>query len=228
VSGALAEALGGVWANQFDNVANRAAHVATTGPEIWEQTHGKLHGFSCAVGTGGTLAGTATYLREASRWKGRPVQIGLTDPRGAALYRYYRDGELRSEGESITEGIGQGRITANLEGFVPDHAFEIGDAAALECAYGLLRDEGLAVGLSSGVNVAGAMEMARALGPRSTVVTILCDLAHRYSSKMFAPEYLRERGLPTPEWLEPPHAPDDVDDAMAAVRAAAAAAGEGQ
>ena len=181
VSGRLATQLGGVWANQFDNLANREAHIATTGPEIWEQTKGSLHGFCCAIGTGGTLAGVGTYLRDASRWKAKPVKIGLSDPPGAALFRYYRDGELRSEGESITEGIGQGRVTANLEGFAPDedYLFEIDDAAALRCAYSLLSDEGLALGLSSGTNVAGAMAMARALGPRHTVVTILCDLAHR-------------------------------------------------
>jgi len=216
ISGRLSEALGGVWANQFDNTANREAHAATTGPEIWEQTGGKIDAFSCAVGTGGTLAGCAQYLRERS---GGRVKIGLTDPPGAALMRFYRDGELRAEGDSITEGIGQGRVTGNLEGFRPDDglAFEIDDAEALRCAYSLLREEGLALGLSSGTNVAGAMQLARALGPGHTVVTILCDLAHRYSSKMFSVPFLEERGLPTPEWLRPAAGADDVDEALARV-----------
>ena len=224
LSGMLATELGAVWANQFDNTANRDIHMSTTGPEIWEQTKGAVHGFSCAVGTGGTLAGVGGYLREASKWKGKPCKIGLTDPPGAALYRYYRDGELRAVGESITEGIGQGRVTGNLEGFTPDELFEIQDAESLRCAYSLLKEEGLALGLSSGTNVAGAMQMARALGPGHTVVTILCDLAHRYSSKMFNIDFLRERGLPSPTWLAPqPDGVDEVDEAMAVVVAAAAA-----
>ena len=212
VSGRLAEALGGVWANQFDNTANREAHVATTGPEIWAQTDGKIDAFSCAVGTGGTLAGCAQFLRQAS---GGRVKIGLTDPPGAALMRLYRDGELCAEGDSITEGIGQGRVTGNLDGFAPDAglAFEIEDADALRCAYSLLRHEGLALGLSSGTNVAGAVRVAQALGPGHTVVTILCDLAHRYSSKMFSVPFLESRGLPTPDWLRPA-ARDDVDEAL--------------
>jgi cysteine synthase A len=176
LSGRLADALGAVWANQFDNVANREAHVATTGPELWEQTCGRIDAFSCAVGTGGTLAGTAQFLREAS---GGRVKIGLTDPPGASLVRYFRDGELRAEGESITEGIGQGRITGNLEGFKPDFAFEVDDEAALRTTYALLREEGLALGLSSGTNVAGAIEVAEALGPGHVVCTVLCDSAHR-------------------------------------------------
>ena len=199
VSRRLATELGAVWANQFENLANRAAHVENTGPEIWSQTDGKVDAFSCAVGTGGTLTGTGIALRELS---GGKVKIGLTDPRGAALYRYFRDGELASEGDSISEGIGQGRITANLEGFTPDMLFEIGDEDGLRVAFDLLRDEGLALGLSSGINVAGAMEVARQLGPGHTVVTILCDRADRYASKMFNIAFLRERGLPTPEWLE--------------------------
>ena len=215
LSGRLAAQLGAVWANQFDNTANRDVHVATTGPEIWEQTEGRVDAFSCAVGTGGTLAGTAQYLREVS--DGR-VRIGLTDPPGAALVRWYRDGELRSVGDSITEGIGQGRVTANLEGFMPDDglAFEIDDAEALECAYKLLRDEGLALGLSSGTNVAGAKAVARALGPGHTVVTVLCDLAHRYASKMFDVAFLRAKGLPEPSWLAG-GGEDEVDDALAVV-----------
>ena len=220
LSGRLAQQLGGLWANQFDNVANREAHVVTTGPEIWEQTGGNLDAFSCAVGTGGTLAGTAQALRSLS---GGRVRIGLTDPPGAALVRWYRDGELRSEGDSITEGIGQGRVTANLEGFAPDAdlIFEVADADALRCAYDLLQNEGLALGLSSGTNVAGAMAVARQLGPGSTVVTILCDLATRYASKMFDRDFLAAKGLPEPEWLRAAGAgrgvEDEVDEALAAV-----------
>jgi len=215
LSGRLAAELNATWANQFDNIANRAAHYATTGPEIWEQTGGNVDAFSCAIGTGGTLAGTGTYLREVS---GGKVRIGLSDPPGAALYRFYKDGELRSEGDSITEGIGQGRVTGNLEGFAPDRAllFEIPDAKALQTAYSLLREEGLAVGLSSGTNVAGAIEVAKALGPGHTVVTILCDLAHRYASKMFNVEFLRERGLPSPKWLDV--AEREVDEVELALR----------
>ena len=212
VSKRLAEALGGVWANQFDNTANRDAHVRTTGPEIWRQTEGRVDAFSCAVGTGGTLAGTAAFLREAS---GGRVRIGLTDPPGAALFRYYRDGELASEGDSITEGVGQGRITANLEGFTPDVQYEIEDRFSLEVAFALLREEGLALGLSSGLNVAGAMRVAKDLGPGHTVVTILCDGAARYASKMFNVEFLKERGLPHPPWLV--DGEDDVDAAARSV-----------
>ena len=216
LSGRLAEELGAVWANQFDNTANRDAHTATTGPEIWRQTDGRIDAFSCAVGTGGTLAGTAAYLRKAS---GSRVKIGLTDPRGAALFRFYRDGTLQSEGDSITEGIGQGRVTSQLEGFAPDLLFEIDDAAALRAAYALLREEGLALGLSSGVNVAGAIEVAKTLGPGHTVVTILCDLAHRYASKMFNVPFLEARGLPVAEWLQADASahPDEVDRALAVV-----------
>ncbi len=205
VSGRLAERLaasepnGAIWANQFDNVANRQAHVETTGPEILEQTGGEVDGFICAVGTGGTLAGTAEALRAA-----RPgIQIGLADPMGAALHSYYTTGTLKSEGSSITEGIGQGRITANLEGFSPDHSFQIPDAEALDVVFGLLKDEGLCLGGSSGINVAGAIRLARELGPGHTIVTILCDYGTRYQSKLFNPAFLREKGLPTPSWLDP-------------------------
>lgn len=212
VSQRLSEKLGAVWANQFDGLANRAAHEETTGPEIWEALGGKLDAFSCAVGTGGTLAGTAAYLRRASAGA---VKIGLTDPPGAALYRFYRDGELRSEGSSITEGIGQGRITANLEGFEPDLLFEIEDAEALQAAYDLTREEGLSLGLSSGTNVAGACAVARALGPGSTVVTILCDGSARYASKMFNVPFLKGKGLPTPAWLEEEQEGGDEEDEVA-------------
>ena len=215
VSGRLAEELGACWGNQFDNTANRDAHYASTGPEIWAQTGGAVDAFSCAVGTGGTLVGTGRFLREAS---GARTKICLTDPPGAAIFRYYRDGALASEGSSITEGVGQGRITANLEGFAPDAQYEIDDGASLRCAYDLLQHEGLALGLSSGLNVAGAMEVARDLGPGHTVVTILCDGAHRYASKMFDVAYLEGQGLPAPAWLAPSPS-DDVDDALLRVLA---------
>ncbi|TXC68275.1 cysteine synthase A [Sphingorhabdus soli] len=204
VAGRMAERLkrdnpaGAIWANQFDNVANRAAHIATTGPEIWEQTGGKIDGFICAVGTGGTLAGCAMALR--TRKPG--IAIGLADPPGAALFSYYTTGELASEGGSVTEGIGQGRITANLEGLVVDHAFQIPDAESVTTVFDLVRDEGLCLGTSSGVNVAGAVRMARAMGPGHTIVTILCDPGTRYQSRLFNPEFLREKGLPVPDWLE--------------------------
>jgi len=201
-SARLAERLAGtseagtVWANQFDNTANRAAHVEGTGPEIWEQTGGRIDGFVCAVGTGGTLAGVA----EALQPKG--VKIALADPDGSALYRHYVEGELRAEGDSITEGIGQGRITANLEGLVPDMAFNIPDTEALPIVFRLLREEGLLLGGSSGINVGGAIRMAREMGPGHTIVTILCDYGTRYQSKLFNPAFLRERNLPVPNWLD--------------------------
>ncbi|MCR9152392.1 MAG: cysteine synthase A [Rhodobacteraceae bacterium] len=201
-SGRLAEALarteanGAIWANQFDNVANRQAHVETTGPEIWEQTGGKVDGFVCAVGSGGTLAGVAMALQP------KGVKIGLADPEGAALYSFYTEGELKSEGSSITEGIGQGRITANLEGFRPDMAYRVPDAEALPVVFDLLEHEGLCLGGSSGINVAGAIRMAREMGPGHTVVTILCDYGTRYQSKLFNPEFLRGKGLPVPAWLD--------------------------
>ena len=201
-SGRLAERLaetepnGAVWANQFDNVANRRAHVETTGPEIWRQTDGKVDGFVCAVGTGGTLAGVAEALQP------RGVKIGLADPEGAALYSFYTEGELKAEGSSITEGIGQGRITANLEGFTPDFAWRIPDAEALPVVFDLLQHEGLCLGGSSGINVAGAVRMARELGPGHTIVTVLCDYGTRYQSKLFNPVFLREKGLPVPGWMD--------------------------
>ena len=196
-SGRLAEELGAVWANQFDNVANREAHYLTTGPEIFDQTGGEVDGFICAVGSGGTLAGVAQALRE--RKPG--VKIGLADPYGAALYAWYKDGELKSEGTSISEGIGQGRITANLKDLVIDHPYRVTDPEMLEVLYDLVQHEGLCLGGSSGVNVAGAIKLARELGPGHTIVTILCDHGSRYQSKLFNPEFLKERGLPTPPWM---------------------------
>ncbi|MDF2999338.1 MAG: Pyridoxal-5-phosphate-dependent protein beta subunit, partial [Xanthobacteraceae bacterium] len=204
VSGRLAEALaktepnGAVWANQFDNVANRLAHIETTGPEIWRQTDGKVNGFVAAVGTGGTLAGTGIALKE----RNPAVKIALADPFGAALYSYYTTGELKSEGSSITEGIGQGRITANLEGAPIDIAYQIPDAEAVQIVFDLLEFEGLCLGGSSGINVAGAIRLAKELGPGHTVVTVLCDYGTRYQSKLFNPAFLREKGLPVPGWLE--------------------------
>ncbi|ABS69897.1 Pyridoxal-5'-phosphate-dependent protein beta subunit [Xanthobacter versatilis] len=204
VSGRLAEALaktepnGAIWANQFDNVANRQAHIETTGPEIWEQTCGKLDGFICAVGTGGTLAGIAIALKA----RNPNIRIGLADPMGAALYSYYTTGELKAEGSSITEGIGQGRITANLVDAPIDTAFQIPDEEALPVVFDLLQHEGLCLGGSSGVNVAGAIRLAKEMGPGHTIVTILCDYGTRYQSKLFNPEFLRSKNLPVPEWLE--------------------------
>ena len=192
---AKTEPNGAIWANQFDNVANRQAHVETTGPEIWDQTGGRVDGFICAVGSGGTLAGVA----EALQPKG--VKIGLADPMGAALYSFYTTGELKAEGSSITEGIGQGRITANLEGFKPDFACQIPDDEALPYVFDLLREEGLVLGGSSGVNIAGAVRLARELGPGHTIVTILCDYGTRYQSKLFNPDFLRDKGLPVPTWM---------------------------
>jgi len=203
ISGRLAEELnqndpnGAIWANQFDNVANRQAHYETTGPEIWEQTEGKVDAFICAVGTGGTLAGTGAFLKE----KNPEIQIGLADPMGAALYSYYTEGELSSWGDSITEGIGQGRITANLEDAVVDHPFQIPDDEALPVCFKLLQEEGLCLGSSSGINVAGAIRLAKELGSGKTIVTILCDSGTRYQSKLFNTEFLKKKGLPIPEWL---------------------------
>ena len=204
VSGRMAERLartepnGAIWANQFDNVANRQAHVETTGPEIWEQTGGEVDGFVCAVGTGGTLAGVAIALRERKP----DVVIGIADPPGAALFSYYTTGELRAEGSSITEGIGQGRITANLEGLSVDAAFQIPDAESVPACFDLLEHEGLCMGPSSGVNVAGAIRLARQLGPGHTIVTILADYGNRYQSKLFNADFLRSKGLPVPWWLD--------------------------
>lgn len=202
-SGRLAEELaktepaGAIWANQLDNVANRQAHVETTAPEIWAQTDGKVDGFICAVGSGGTLAGVAEGLRE----RNPKVAIGLADPHGAALYAYYTSGELKAEGGSISEGIGQGRITANLEGLKVDHAYRISDEEMLLAIYDLVEHEGLVMGGSTGVNVAGAIRLAKDLGPGHTIVTILCDHGQRYQSKIYNPDFLRERGLPAPGWL---------------------------
>ena len=202
-SGRLAEELnakepaGAIWANQFDNVANRLAHLETTGPEIWAQTDGKVDAFICAVGSGGTLAGIAQALRA----RNPKVAIGLADPHGAALYSYFTTGELKSEGSSISEGIGQGRITANLEGLKIDHAYRIGDEEMLLAIYDMVEHEGLVMGGSTGINVAGAIRMAKDLGPGHTIVTILCDQGSRYQSKIYNPEFLKERGLPVPGWL---------------------------
>jgi cysteine synthase A len=205
-SGRLAEALAGsepggaFWANQFDNVANRQAHVDATAPEIWAQTGGRVDGFICAVGSGGTLAGVAEGLRA----KKPGIRIGLADPDGAALYNWYAHGEMKSEGSSISEGIGQGRITANLEGLDVDMPYNVSDAEALPIVFDLLAEEGLCMGASSGVNVAGAIRMARDLGPGHVIVTILCDYGTRYQSKLFNPAFLRDKGLPVPAWLEGP------------------------
>ncbi|SPJ28749.1 cysteine synthase A [Falsiruegeria mediterranea] len=186
---------GAIWANQFDNVANRQAHIETTGPEIWEQTGGKVDGFVSAVGSGGTLVGVSEVLQP------KGVKIGLADPMGAALFSYYTTGELATEGGSIAEGIGQVRITKNLEGFKPDHAYQITDAEALPYIFDLLRDEGLVMGGSTAINIAGAVRLAKELGPGHTIVTILCDFGTRYQSKLFNPDFLREKELPVPEWM---------------------------
>ncbi|MBU3035237.1 cysteine synthase A [Tritonibacter mobilis] len=199
---AKTEPNGAIWANQFDNIANRQAHVETTGPEIWEQTGGKVDGFICAVGSGGTLAGIA----EALQPKG--VKIGLADPNGAALYSYYTSGELKSEGSSITEGIGQGRITKNLEGLKPDFNYQIPDAEALPYVFDLLHDEGLVLGGSSGINIAGAVRLAKEMGTGHTIVTVLCDYGTRYQSKLFNPEFLKDKGLPVPDWMT--HTPASI------------------
>ena len=203
-SGRLAKAMGAVWANQFDNVANRQAHINTTAPEIWAQTDGKIDGFVSAVGSGGTLAGVSMGLKS----RNKNIVIALADPMGAALYSYYKTGELKSEGSSITEGIGQGRITANLEGAVVDDAFQIPDSEAIPMAFDLLEHEGLCMGGSTGVNVAGAIRLGKQMGPGHTIVTVLCDYGTRYASKLFNPEFLREKGLPVPKWLtETPQVP---------------------
>ncbi|MGO9460007.1 MAG: cysteine synthase A [Rhodomicrobium sp.] len=199
---------GAIWANQFDNIANRQGHIETTAEEIWNQTGGKVDGFICAVGTGGTLGGVSMGLKS----KSRPVTIGVADPMGSAIYNYYVNGELKAEGSSITEGIGQGRITANLEGVSVDKAYQIPDAEVLDVAYRLLAEEGLCLGGSSGVNAAGAIRLARDLGPGHTIVTVLCDYGTRYQSKMFNPPFLREKGLPVPPWLEEAPALPDVSE----------------
>ncbi|MEL7300039.1 MAG: cysteine synthase A [Pseudomonadota bacterium] len=200
---------GAIWANQFDNVANRRAHVETTGPEVWEQTGGKVDGFICAAGSGGTVAGMAEYLQP------KGVKVGLVDPYGAALYAWYTEGAFKSEGDSISEGIGQGRITANLEGFTPDFVCRVSDEVAIPLVFDLLEEEGLCMGGSTGINIGGAMEMARDMGPGHTIVTILCDYGTRYASKLYNPDFLRAKGLPVPAWLEaePREMPSVFEDA---------------
>jgi cysteine synthase A len=205
---ARSEPSGAIWAQQFDNVANRQAHQETTGPEIWRQTDGKVDAFICAVGTGGTLAGVAAALRE----RNPAVKIGLADPPGAALHAYYTTGELKAEGGSITEGIGQARITRNLEGLKVDFSFQIPDVETVQTVFDLVAEEGLVLGSSSGINVAGAARLARELGPGHTIVTVLCDSGTRYASRLFNPEFLRSKGLPVPPWLaaEPPALPAGI------------------
>jgi len=204
VSGRIAERLakedpnGAVWANQFDNIANRQGHIDTTAPEIWEQTDGKVDAFTCAVGTGGTLAGVGMALKE----RNPKIQIALADPMGAALYSYYKTGVLTAEGTSITEGIGQGRITANLVDAPIDHAFQVSDEEALPIVFDMAEHEGLLLGGSSGVNVGGAIKLAREMGPGHVIVTILCDSGVRYASKLYNPAFLRSKNLPAPAWME--------------------------
>jgi cysteine synthase A len=209
VSGRIAEQLartdpnGAVWANQFDNIANRRAHIEGTGPEIWQQTDGKVDGFTCAVGTGGTLAGMAIALKKQNP----KVRIAAADPMGASIYSWIKTGELKAQGSSITEGIGQGRVTANLEGAPIDDAYQISDAEMLPIIFDLLEHEGLCMGGSTGVNVAGAIRLAKDLGPGHTIVTILADYGTRYQSKLFNPDFLTSKGLPTPGWLAHPRNP---------------------
>jgi cysteine synthase A len=193
---AKSEPNGAIWANQFDNIANRQAHVETTGPEVWDQTDGTVDGFICACGSGGTLSGVAIALQS------KGVKIGLVDPMGAKLYSYFTKGELEAEGGSIAEGIGQARITKNLEGLKPDYCYQATDSEALPVVFDLLEEEGLCLGASSGINVVGAMKMARDMGPGHKIVTVLCDYGTRYQSKLFNPEFLREKDLPTPDWLD--------------------------
>ena len=202
-SGDLAESLkkelknGAYWANQFDNIANRQAHIETTGPEIWTQTNGAIDGFICAIGTGGTLSGVGAYLKS----KNKDIAIGLADPMGANMYSYFKTGELKSEGNSITEGIGQGRITENIKDMSLDFPFRVDDTEALNILYNLIEEEGLFLGLSSGINIAGAKKLAKSLGKGKTIVTILCDSANRYQNKMFNASFLKENNLPIPNWL---------------------------
>jgi cysteine synthase A len=197
VSERVAQELGGFWANQWDNPANRDAHYRSTGPEIWEQTEGRIDGFTCAIGTGGTLAGVSRFLKE----KNSRVRTVASDPMGAAMYSWFKHGELKSEGSSVTEGIGLGRVTKNVEGAMVDDAYRIPDAEAFPYLYELLKNEGLCVGGSSAINVAGAVRLAKELGPGHTVVTILADSGTRYQSKLFNPAFLRSKGLPVPDWL---------------------------
>lgn len=209
LSGRLAQQIaesdpnGAIWANQFDNVANRNAHIEGTGPEIWNQTEGKVDGFVSAVGTGGTLAGVAIALKE----RNRNIRIAVADPPGAAIYSWVKTGELKAEGSSITEGIGQGRVTANLEGAPIDDAFQIPDEEMIPIVFDLLQHEGLCMGGSTGVNVAGAIHLAREMGPGHTIVTVLCDYGTRYQSKLFNPEFLKSKNLPLPTWLSEPREP---------------------
>ncbi len=195
---AITEPNGAIWANQFDNVANRQAHIETTALEIWEQTDGKVDGFVCSVGSGGTLAGVSMGLKA----KNPDIKIKLADPLGSALYNFYTKGVLKSEGSSITEGIGQGRITANLDGALIDGAYQITDQEAVPIIYDMLEHEGICLGGSSGINIAGAMRLAEEMGPGYIIVTILCDYGSRYQSKLFNPEFMRSKNLPVPEWLE--------------------------
>ena len=202
-SGDLAESLkkelknGAYWANQFDNTANRQAHIEPTGPEIWTQTNGTIDGFICAIGTGGTLSGVGAYLKS----KNKDITIGLADPMGANMYSYFKTGELKSEGSSITEGIGQGRVTENIKDMSLDIPFRVSDTEALNILYNLIEEEGLFLGLSSGINIAGAKKLAKSLGKGKTIVTILCDSASRYQNKMFNAGFLEENNLPIPSWL---------------------------
>ncbi|GAA6212228.1 cysteine synthase A [Hyphomicrobiales bacterium 4NK60-0047b] len=188
---------GVLWANQFDNTDNRLAHVEMTGPEVWEQTNGTIDGFACAVGTGGTLGGMSLALKE----KNKDVQIAVADPFGSAIYNYFVNGELKSSGDSITEGIGQGRVTENLKDIVVDHGFQISDTEALTLVYDLIQEEGLCLGGSSGINIGGAIKLAQEMGPGHTIVTILCDYGNRYASKIFNPEFLKQKNLPVPSWM---------------------------
>ncbi len=212
LSGRLAEQIakenpnGAIWANQFDNVANRQAHVEGTGPEIWAQTNGKVDGFTCSVGSGGTLAGTAIALKE----RNPKIRTAAADPKGAAIYSWIKTGELTAEGSSITEGIGQNRVTANLEGAPLDDAFQIPDEEALPIIFDLLEHEGLCMGGSTGINVAGAIRMAKDMGPGHTIVTILADYGTRYQSKLFNPDFLRAKNLPMPHWLAEPSTPPNI------------------
>ncbi|MEP4196081.1 MAG: cysteine synthase A [Aliishimia sp.] len=208
---AKTEPNGAIWANQFDNVANRQAHIETTGPEIWEQTNGKVDGFICAAGSGGTVAGIGMALQP------KGVKVGLVDPDGAGLFSYYTTGEIATSGGSIAEGIGQVRITKNLEGFTPDFNCNVSDAEALPIVFDLLREEGLVMGGSTGINIAGAIRMAKEMGPGHTIVTVLCDYGTRYQSKLFNPAFLKEKGLPCPDWLgaeagDMPMMFEDVDE----------------
>ena len=212
ISGRIAERLakseprGAIWANQFDNTANRRSHIEETGPEIWRQTEGKVDGFVCAVGTGGTLAGVAMALKD----RNPKIRIAVADPMGAAIYSWIKTGELKAEGSSITEGIGQGRVTANLEGAPIDDAYQIPDAEMLPIIFDLLEHEGLCMGGSTGINIAGAIRLAKDLGPGHTIVTILADYGTRYQSKLFNPEFLRSKNLPVPPWLAEPRNPVEV------------------